>query len=163
MTVGIVRLLRVAATLGFGVIALACGEAEPELKDRPAQAWISQLGDSSAVRRQEAADALGRLGPKAAAAIPDLVRALADTNPFVRGASVRAIGLISPEGATEALRRALEDPHAGVRAEAAHALEGFHRRGEQDPPPPEPGGSRGGALGGKLVPHQGTTHPPGRP
>ena len=163
MTVRIDGLLHFAATLVFSVAALACSEADSARKEKPTQAWISQLGDSSAVRRQEAADALGQLGSKAAAAIPDLVRAVADTNPFVRGSAVRAIGLISPEAATDVLRRALEDPHAAVRAEATHALEGFHRRGAQDPPPPEPGDGRDGPLGGKLMPHPGTPKPPQRP
>ncbi|MEO6528769.1 MAG: HEAT repeat domain-containing protein [Gemmatimonadaceae bacterium] len=98
----------------------------------------SALADSQAPVRLSGVVALGRLGPPASVAIPDLERTLRDVNAIVRSASASAIGQIAPQQATLALRRALRDPEEGVRREAAHALEGFHRRGGQDDAPPEP-------------------------
>ena len=102
----------------------------------------SALGDSAASVRLAAARALERFGVEAKAAIPELVRTLSDPNTFVRSASASAIGEIGPELARAPLERALKDPSASVRQEAAHALEGFHRAGKEDPPPDEPGRRR---------------------
>jgi HEAT repeat protein len=102
----------------------------------------SALGDSASNVRLAAARALERFGREAKAAIPELVRTLSDPNAFVRSASASAIGEIGPELARAPLERALKDPSASVRQEAAHALEGFHRAGKEDPPPDEPGRRR---------------------
>lgn len=102
----------------------------------------SALGDSAPNVRLAAVRALERFGPDAKAAIPELVRTLSDPDAFVRSASASAIGEIGPELARAPLERALKDPSASVRQEAAHALEGFHRAGKEDPPPDEPGGRR---------------------
>ena len=99
----------------------------------------SALGDSASSVRLTAARALERFGAEAKAAIPELVRTLSDQNAFVRSASASAIGEIGPELARAPLERALRDPSSSVRQEAAHALEGFHRAGNEDPPPDEPG------------------------
>ena len=102
----------------------------------------SALGDSAMNVRLTAARTLERFGTEAKAAIPELVRALSDRNAFVRSASASAIGEIGPELARAPLARALKDPSASVRQEAAHALEGFHRAGKEDPAPDEPGRRR---------------------
>ena len=102
----------------------------------------SALGDSAPNVRLTAARTLERFGPEAKAAVPDLVRTLSDPVAFVRSASASAIGEIGPELARAPLARALKDPSVSVRQEAAHALEGFHRAGKEDPPPDEPGRQR---------------------
>ena len=123
--------LRVAALEGY----VNSGTA-PALAVRFAR---SALADSQPAVRLAAVRVLEQLGPSAKAAIPDLVRTLSDANAFIRSASASAIGEIGPELATDALRRATRDPVAAVRQEAAHALEGYHRQGREDPPPAEPG------------------------
>lgn len=122
--------LRVAALEGY-----ASGGAPPALVVRFARA---ALADPRSDVRLAAIHVLERLGPSAGGAIPELVRTLSDSNAFIRSASASAIGEIGPELATDALKRAARDPVAAVRQEAAHALEGYHRRGAEDPPPEEP-------------------------
>ncbi len=69
-----------------------------------------------------AAEALGRLGPQAGAAVPDLITATSDYRPEVRWRAVWALGRIGPAAAPAAfaLRIALADPD--VRWRAAEAL-----------------------------------------
>lgn len=102
----------------------------------------SGLADPYAGVRLATARALDRVGAEASPIIPDLVRTLRDPDVFVRIALATAIGSIGPESAVMALRRALRDPNEAVRQEAEHALAGYHRRGGEDPAPPEPGASR---------------------
>ena len=123
--------LRVAALEGY-----ANSGAAPALVTRITR---STLADSQPAVRLAAVKVLEHLGPSAKPAIPDLVRTLADGDAFIRSASASAIGEIGPELATDALKRATRDPVASVRQEAAHALEGYHRKGREDPPPAEPG------------------------
>ena len=122
--------LRVASLQGY-----ANSGAPPALVVRIARA---ALADPQADVRLAAVRVLEHLGPSAKAAVPELVRTLSDSNAFIRSASASAIGEIGPELATDALKRASRDPVALVRQEAAHALEGYHRRGSEDPPPEEP-------------------------
>ena len=58
-------------------------------------------GESSVSDRRAAAQALGRLGPTAAAAVPALVRALSDSDWEVRQAAAWALGRIGPVVATD--------------------------------------------------------------
>ena len=126
--------LRIAALEGY-----ANSGAPPALVVRFARA---ALADSQPDVRLATVRVLERLGSSARAAIPELVRTLSDSNAFIRSASASAIGEIGPELARAPLERALKDPSASVRQEAAHALEGFHRAGKEDPPPDEPGRRR---------------------
>jgi HEAT repeat protein len=83
------------------------------------------LKDRSQRRREEAAAALGELGPDAAVAVVDLVEALADEASSVRAAAGDTLGRVGPEakGTVPALVAALGDVENKVRAAAAGALE----------------------------------------
>jgi HEAT repeat protein/lysophospholipase L1-like esterase len=75
--------------------------------------------------RGMAAEALGRLGPEAASAVPELIAATSDRRPEVRWRAVWALGRIGPAAkpAVLALRIALADPD--VRWRSAEALGGI--------------------------------------
>jgi len=74
--------------------------------------------------RFRAIEALGKFGPAAVEAVPDLLTALQAKEDFVRWAAVKALGQISPhaEEVVRALTAALKDPADWVREGAALAL-----------------------------------------
>jgi HEAT repeat protein len=77
--------------------------------------------------RRNAAAALGRIGPAAKDAVPELVKLLNDPDTGVRWAAVIALGSVEP-GAKDAapeLVRLLKDPDGYVRRAAASALQGI--------------------------------------
>jgi HEAT repeat protein len=87
---------------------------------------VTELG--RALARAEMNDvvtrALSRIGPAAAAAVPDLVRELGAANDVHRWRAARTLGRIGPgaEPALAALTAALKDPSGAVRMHAARAL-----------------------------------------
>jgi HEAT repeat protein len=90
-------------------------------------ALARQLSSRDASMRLRAAKALGLLGPAARFAVPDLVAALADTDPDVRRASIVALRLIQPDvRPSDVVIRAiavdLADPDPLARATAIRAL-----------------------------------------
>jgi HEAT repeat protein len=93
-------------------------------RDRPIEAWVWQLGDTTAALRLEAAAALGRLRRRAWSAVPELARALKDENVHVRKMVALALGDIGPDSASAvpALIEALGDTVEAVRRRAAVAL-----------------------------------------
>src|SRR5262245_45525654 len=76
--------------------AAAASAQSARFLDRPPAYWLDQLSRSEAQARRSAAFALGQLGPAAAAAVPALVRALADSDPRVADAAAFALGQIGP-------------------------------------------------------------------
>jgi HEAT repeat protein len=68
------------------------------------------------------AEALARLGPARAEALPGLVRALSAGQARERAAAARTLGLLQAREAVPALAGALGDDEAAVRAQAALAL-----------------------------------------
>lgn len=71
--------------------------------------------------RAEAAMALGRIGPAASDAVPDLIRQLGDENERVQEEASRALGRIGP-AALDPLVRATHHEEAAVRARAISAI-----------------------------------------
>ena len=61
----------------------------------PAPIEVSKVEEKEV--RQTAAGALGKIGPEAKAAVPDLSKALKDEDKYVRQTAVRALGDIGPE------------------------------------------------------------------
>ena len=63
------------------------------------------------------AEALAAIGPRAGAAVPDLIRLPEDGIPDVRAGAAQLLGLIDPHapGLVPALIRLLEDPALSVR------------------------------------------------
>lgn len=92
---------------------------------------MSNLRDNRGRRvgRTSAAYALGKIGPKAKAAVPDLIAMLKDENKYHRKAAVKALIRISPDD--EKVRSELlalkNDPAPEVRAAVEQALEGFSK------------------------------------
>src|SRR5271166_4882027 len=83
--------------------------------------WIKELRAADSGMRRQAAEALARLGPKAAAAVPALIEALADKDVMVRRDAGRALSRIG-EPAVPALIEALADKDVMVRHDARHVL-----------------------------------------
>lgn len=84
--------------------------------------------DTDSRVRAAAAVTLGHLAGRGDVARSALVAAVADADPLVRASAVRALGRVPPSTATSAaLDRALADPDAGVRGEAANARRGARR------------------------------------
>ncbi|MCI0455869.1 MAG: HEAT repeat domain-containing protein [Gemmataceae bacterium] len=80
------------------------------------------LQDAKEYVREQAAAALRELGPKASAAAPALVKALADKEPRVRATAAETLGKLPPTGATTGkLDALLADPDEEVRLSAALA------------------------------------------
>jgi HEAT repeat protein len=102
--------------------------------------YRAALGDRSSVRRSNAALGLMKMGRKANAAAPELIKLLQDEDDVVRYWTARALGAIDPEGKTvvPALTEALSDVDATVRLGALHSL--------RDIGPPA------AAAAGKVVP-----------
>jgi hypothetical protein len=80
--------------------------------------------DSESLVREHAAEAIGDIGPAAAAGIPALVQALKDPVPRVRRDAVRALGQMGPtaKGVLADVRLATQDPDADVKAAASRAV-----------------------------------------
>jgi len=81
----------------------------------------AKRGDSS--QRVKAVSELGRLGPGASSGISELRNYVRDADPSVRRATARALLRIDRNEAIKALLWAFDDKDAGVRMDAAEALE----------------------------------------
>src|SRR4051794_2489376 len=82
---------------------------------------VEHLRSSDAFTRSRAAEALGALGASAESAVPALVRALGDRDPFVARAASDALGRIGVTAVPELLS-ALRSPNRHVRYRATVAL-----------------------------------------
>ncbi len=100
-------------------VELAQESGSALLSELPPTTRVSLLRDALASpnwsERQSAAEHLGKLGPAAKEAVPDLLRHLNSDNPRVFAAAARALGRIGPEpGVVEGLISAIasdtEDP-----------------------------------------------------
>ncbi len=78
-------------------------------------------------RRAQAAQNIGQLGPRATAAIPNLIKALRSGDAAVRGAAARALGEIrsEPDSVIPLLIGYMDDPQDGVPEAAVEALGDF--------------------------------------
>lgn len=99
---------------------------------------IDDLTDPDYRVRLAAVDVLESYGPRAAPAIPALVKALCDSNKFVRWAAARTLGRLEPREAdavVPGLMRLLNDREdASVRITAAYALEQYGPNAKQAVP-----------------------------
>jgi len=98
---------------------------EPSIDGKPLGAWIQALRDKNFLVRIQAADAIGRLGPAAKAAIPDLVCSFRDAVPPVADVSAYALGKIGPEAIPSLIAEfEMADSAVSSRAITALALTG---------------------------------------
>ncbi|HEY1785125.1 MAG TPA: HEAT repeat domain-containing protein [Pirellulales bacterium] len=132
---------------GLGVLAVVAGWsasgqcADAPAKGEPAKAASTEapaagsaptsvadlakaVTTGSAKSREHALDRLADRGPKAKAAVPQIIAALKADEPGVRWRAARALGAIGPAAAdgAEALAAALDDADHHVRSHAAYAL-----------------------------------------
>src|SRR5262249_7575803 len=94
---------------------------EPVQDGKTLSEWVKALKEGDREAREQAANALAKLGPKAEAAIPVLLQALKGddvTVQFKAGDALAAIGKAAVPGLTEALK----DSNVHVREHAAAAL-----------------------------------------
>ncbi len=99
------------ASLGLGMMLAGMGPARVAAQEplpnnplsygRPISSWVNQgLKDNDPGRRVKALYAIGRLGPEARAAIPDMVKQLRDERDLsVRRAYAWALRQIDPSAA----------------------------------------------------------------
>jgi len=85
---------------------------------------IDLLGHETNPVRYEAAAAIARIGPRAAAAVPTLSAALEDPDAAIRGEFLTALGAIGPDAAAAlpAILKALADHEPAVRSSATYAI-----------------------------------------
>jgi len=86
------------------------------------------VSDPVPAARIQAVEVLETMGPAAAPAVPELIKALGDTDRFVRWAAARTLGKVGTEEAGQAvlpLAGLLHDPDLDVDLAAATALERF--------------------------------------
>jgi len=90
----------------------------------PVAEQIARLADPNHDVRIAAADALREIGAPAAAAVPELQKALVDRHPTLRQAAARALGQIGDKSASviSALRQSLQDSELAVQLAAAWSL-----------------------------------------
>src|SRR5262249_7453526 len=87
---------------------------EPTFMGKTVDDWVKDLRSSDPAPRGGAASVLGFMGPKAKAAIPALVKALADSDSFVRLEATQALARMGT-AAVPALTAALKDRDRLVR------------------------------------------------
>ena len=127
------RMLEIPHT-SYNAIPLAFAGAPPEA----VRSLFDRMSSSDAFAARRAAQALGKMGPRAQAGIPVLVTALRHEDPLVRMHAATALGTIKVSDATavSALRGLLEDPDRSVRSAASSALEKLNPN-HRGPVPPK--------------------------
>lgn len=118
---------RLAAVVVAAMVAAGC-DADPGYQGRSSREWITQLADTAAAGRADAAYALGRslaLQPNAPAVVDALVGALADTSDAVRVAAAAALsnaGRRASAAAPGVARLLADSAHPHVRRQAVVVL-----------------------------------------
>ncbi|TNE44652.1 MAG: HEAT repeat domain-containing protein [Deltaproteobacteria bacterium] len=111
---------------GMVLLFLLGGCKKKGPQTHPATPLMKQLKSEEADKRKAAAEALGRLGPKARPAIPALANVLKnDEDNQVRYAAAAALGrtkLANPQVAMRALTLALKSSDADMRLAAVKAI-----------------------------------------
>jgi hypothetical protein len=116
-----------AVTEGLAPL-LAVEELLSDMLRQGVPAIAAGISDADPQARSRAIDVLETLGPAAQPAMPVLIKALADSDRFVRWSAVRTIGRLAPAESTpavEALARCLADSDLDVQQAAARALESY--------------------------------------
>src|SRR5262245_11881699 len=109
--------MRPLMAVSLALVLAGCGGEEASVQGKSISAWREALKDRDARVRRQAAEALGKAGPQAKSAVPDLSAALTDKEDIVRAAVATALWGISADAreAVPALVAALTDRSAAVR------------------------------------------------
>jgi HEAT repeat protein len=126
------RLTRLPLVLLAGLLLAAGGCRNPRQTDYSVPALVKTLKeDKDPNMRYWAAESLGKFGPEARSAVPDLIEALKDDSKMVRMGVAYALGEIGGADATAALQEATKDPEKEVRDAAASALKQIQQKGKK--------------------------------
>jgi HEAT repeat protein len=116
----------------LALLFTASGCRNPRQIDYSVPSLIKTLKeDKDPNMRYWAAESLGKFGPEAQSAVPDLVEALKDDNKMVRMGVVYALGEIGGADAVTALQGATNDPEKEVRDAVASALKQTKQKGKK--------------------------------
>ncbi len=113
------KLLLVSLLVGILTVLPGCRKQVPQHGGKTAAQWAEVLRGPDVAGRREAARALGAL--KGKEHIPDLVKALRDSDEEVRSRAAEALWGIGPAG-NEAVQALLSDRNAGARLNVTGAL-----------------------------------------
>ncbi len=118
--------MKASLAAGFAVLlGLVSVPAQERAGDKPLSEWLQALAGKDAGVRAQAAEAIGRMGPEAKTALPQLAERLKDENPLVRVQAALALWRIDRAAIQDVLPvllAARRDPDDKVRAVAAEAL-----------------------------------------
>ena len=102
---------------GVALLAFSCPLAAQDVS-----ALVGKLDTAVGDELYQTVDEIGKAGPAAASAAPELLKLLGDADANLRWRSARALGAIHAKDAVDALTAALKDDDAMVRAQSAFAL-----------------------------------------
>lgn len=100
----------------FSMVGFLCAEDKADVN-----ALIKRLGEKNAMTKRRAAEALARLGPRAAPAIKPLIKLLADEYELLRKASIEALGRIGAPAIPDLIKQ-LKGKHKMAMPAAGQAL-----------------------------------------
>ena len=110
----------------------AAGCRDPRRVEHSVPSLVTTLKeDKDPNMRYWAADSLGKFGPEARSAVPDLIAALKDESKMVRMGAAYALGGIGSADAVPALQEAGKDSEKEVRDAAATALKQIQQKGKK--------------------------------
>lgn len=112
------------------LLAIGCGDAR-RIEHSVESLTKTLREDKNPEMRYWAAESLGRFGPEARPAVPDLVEALKDDNKMIRQGVAYALGEIGDTEAVPALQTATKDPEKDVRTAADFALKRIRNPGKK--------------------------------
>jgi hypothetical protein len=131
------RKLHVATSLGVCVVVAigvsttgGCGTAKRVEHSVPSL-LVTLKEDKDPSMRYWAAESLGKFGPEAQAAVPDLIAALQDESKIVRMGAAYALGEVGAPDAVPALQTASNDAEKEVRTAVAHALKQIQKKSKK--------------------------------
>jgi HEAT repeat protein len=126
----ILRAYSLVLVVCLAPVTVGCGN--PRKVEHSVPSLVKTLKeDQNPDMRYWAAESLGKFGPEAQPAVPDLIAALKDESKMVRMGVAYALGEIGSADAVPALQEAGKDPEKEVRDAAAHSLKQIRQKGKK--------------------------------
>jgi hypothetical protein len=120
--IAVIAVLTAGIVLIGGILEGPAPVGQTTFRGRPLRAWLEDAASMDTTTRQDAFDALDRMGPENREAVPELVQALQSGNSLVRAAAARALGRIGP-AAREAIPALEEAAQNGERADLREIID----------------------------------------